>query len=117
MSAALPTGLAMTGPFAMMMYATKIDRYSVSRSQRKITARGTMRSITTMGNQVVEDVLHQFVAQGFDHRGTRADEFYLHFITPFWDPASNPMATRSALTDTWAMFGSSIVLGEINVGG
>ncbi len=117
MSAMLPTGLAMSGPFAMMMYATKIDRYSVSRSQRKITARGTMRSITAMGNQVVEDVLHRFIAVGLDHRGTQADEFYLHFTTPFWAPAGNPMATKSTLNDAWAMFGSAIVFGEINVGG
>jgi hypothetical protein len=116
MTGALPTGLATSGPFAMMMYATEIDRYSVSRSQRKITARGTMRSITAMGNQVVEDVLHMFVAQGFDHRGKRADEFYLHFTTPFWAPAGNPMATKSSLNDAWAMFGSAIVFGEINVG-
>lgn len=117
MSASVPTGLATSGPFAMMMYATQIDSYAVSRSQRKITARGTMRSITAVGSQVIEDVLHKFVAQGFDHRGTRPDEFYLHFITPFWDVASNPMATRSTLNDAWAMFGSPILFGEVNVGG
>ncbi|MGQ0623213.1 MAG: hypothetical protein ACT4PP_00920 [Sporichthyaceae bacterium] len=115
MTAAIPTGLATTGPFAMMMYSTRIDRYDVDTRRNRIFVAGRMRSITTMGSQVVEDVIHPFRAEGLDHKGTRLDEFYLHFLTAFWTPASNPTATPSHLIENWAMFGSTIVLGEINV--
>lgn len=47
---------------------------------------------------------------------TAPDVCHLHFLTPFWSPESNPMATRSTLHRAWAMFGSAILLGEINVG-
>jgi hypothetical protein len=114
-TSALPAGLGTSGPFAMMMYATRITSYVVDRSAHSITARGTMRSITAMGGQVSEDVEHPFIAQAFDrHAGAGSDEFFLHFTTPFWN-ASNPMATRSTLNNAWAMFGSPILFGEINV--
>jgi hypothetical protein len=114
-TASLPTGMATSGPFAMMMYATKVGSYTVDKHLHSITARGTMRSITAMGGQVVEDVLHPFVAVAYDRMGQRPDEFYLHFTTPFWN-AGNPMATKSTLNDTWAQFGSPILFGEVNVG-
>lgn len=113
---ALPAGLSTTGPFAMMMYATKIDVYDVDQKKRQIIARGTMRSITTAGSVTIEDVLHPFVSIGQDNRKTTPDLFHLHFVTPFWAPDANPMATRSTLRKTWAMFGSAILLGEVNVG-
>lgn len=115
-TAGVPTGLASSGPFAMFMYSTVIDRYEVDRPRRRLFAYGEMRSITTMGTQLVEDVVHPFQAEAIDHRDTRPDEFYLHFLTPFWAPAANPMATKSSLVPDWAMFGSAILLGEVNVG-
>lgn len=54
MSAAAPAGAATTGPSAMMMYSTRIDRYDVDTKRNRIFATGRMRSITTMGSQVVE---------------------------------------------------------------
>jgi hypothetical protein len=115
MTGAVPTGAATSGPFAMMMYATKVDSYTVDKHLGSITARGTMRSITAMGGQVVEDVLHPYIAMAYDRHGERPDEFYLHFITPFWN-AQNPMATKSTVNDAWAQFGSAILFGEVNVG-
>lgn len=111
----LPTGAGTSGPFAMMMYATKVSSYTVDHHLHSITARGTMRSITAMGGQVCEDVLHPFIAVAYDRKGERPDEFYLHFLTPFWN-AANPMATKSSIHDAWAMFGSPILFGEVNVG-
>lgn len=115
-TAAVPTGIATTGPFTMLMYSTRIDKYVLDEDARTITARGVMRSITTAATLTIEDILHPFVAVGHDNRTTMRDEFYLHFQTPFWMPDGNPMATRSTLHETWAMFGSAILLGEINVG-
>jgi hypothetical protein len=114
-TAALPTGARTSGPFAMMMYATKVSSYTVDKHLHSITARGTMRSITAMGGQVVEDVLHPFISVAYDRMGERPDEFYLHFTTPFWN-SGNPMATKSTINDTWAQFGSPILFGEVNVG-
>ncbi len=115
MSGSVPTGLANSGPFAMMMYSTQVQTFAVDRKAGSLTATGTMRSITAAGNQIMEDVLHPFIAVGLDRGGKAADEFYLHFQTPFWN-ANNPMATKSNLKDSWAMFGSPILFGEINVG-
>jgi hypothetical protein len=116
MTATLPSGLQTTGPFTMMMYAVHIDSYAVHKADRQLVARGTMRSITNAANSTIEDVEHPFVAVAQDNRGTNPDLFHLHFLTPFWNPESNPMATRSTLNKAWAMFGSAILLGEINVG-
>jgi hypothetical protein len=114
-SDAIPTGLATTGPFAMLMYTTEITSYKVDRAAGKITASGVMRSITTAGTQLIEDMEHPFVCQGFDKRNRGADVFLLHFVTKFWSPSANPMATVSSLRKDWAMFGSALILGEINV--
>jgi hypothetical protein len=114
-TSSLPTGLGTSGVFAMLMYATKIDSFKVDSTKRQLIATGTMRSITTAGNQTIEDVLHPFVAVGQDNRKSTPDVFHLHFLTPFWTPASNPMATASDLKHGWSMFGSTILLGEINV--
>jgi hypothetical protein len=115
MTASMPMGMSTSGPFAMMMYATKVTSYTVDKHLHSLTARGTMRSITAMGGQVMEDVLHPYIAVAYDRRGERPDEFYMHFLTPFWN-AQNPMATKSSLNDAWAMFGSPILFGEVNVG-
>lgn len=114
-SLGVPTGLGTTGPFTMLMYARTVESYVIDRKARKITARGVMRSITTAANTVLEDVDHPYVAVGVDNRNRMPDVFNLHFVTPFWTPAANPMATPSTYRDAWAMFGSTILLGEINV--
>jgi hypothetical protein len=114
-SGSVPTGLGSTGPFAMLMYATVIDSYRVDRAARQLVARGVMRSITSAAGQTMEDVEHDFICVGIDNRSRSADVFNLHFKTPFWSPASNPMATPSTMVKGWAMFGSNILLGEINV--
>jgi len=94
------------GPFSMLMYSTKITGYEVHDNQ--IIAEGRMRSITRMGNQTNEDVEHPFKAVATDNRGSRPDTYVVHFTTPFWDPAHNPMATRSTLVPGWAQFGGAI---------
>lgn len=114
-TAAVPTGAATSGPFIMMMFAQTVTSYRVDKATRTITAKGAMRSITNAGTQLIEDVEHPYVAVGIDHRNARPDEFFLHFLTPFWTPASNPMATKSTLREDWSMFGSAILMGEINV--
>lgn len=117
MTAGLPTGAATTGPFAMMMYATRIDTYTLDRKRGLIFSEGRMRSITTAGSTLIEDVEHPYVAEGIDGRGRTIDVFLLHFRTPFWTPGANPMVTVSSFRSDYAMFGSTIVLGEINVDG
>lgn len=114
-TAGVPTGLGTTGPFAMMMFAQSIDTYDIDSAAHTIRASGTMRSITTAGNQTIEDVHHPFFATAVDNQLMKPDEFHLHFLTPFWNPGSNPMATRSSYDKTWSMFGSAIVLGTVNV--
>jgi hypothetical protein len=90
----------------MLMYSTKITSYEVHGHQ--IIAMGTMRSITRMGNQTNEDVEHPFRAVATDNKGSGPDTFVVHFNTPFWDPAHNPMSTKSTLVEGWAQFGGAI---------
>src|SRR5262245_53720636 len=52
------------GVFYMLMLSTDIDNYRVDHQQGTITATGTMRSITNMAGNTVEDVLHDFIAVG-----------------------------------------------------
>ena len=94
------------GPFSMLMYSTKIDTYEVHGNQ--IVATGRMRSITRMGNQTNEDVEHPFKAVATDGKASGPDTFVVHFSTPFWDPAHNPMSTKSTLVPGWAQFGGAI---------
>jgi hypothetical protein len=110
------------GPFSMLMYSTKIDSYDVHDHQ--IIATGRMRSITRMGNQTNEDVEHPFKAVATDNRGSGPDTFVVHFSTPFWDPAHNPMSSKSSLVPGWAQFGGAIATdaaghdtGDIAAGG
>jgi hypothetical protein len=96
------------GPFAMLMYATKISSYVVDREARRITVEGRMRSITRMGTMTVEDVEHEFLAVALD-RPEGHDRFDVHFVTPFWNPG-NPMATHSTLHDGWVRFGGEVIM-------
>jgi hypothetical protein len=114
-------GGEVSGPFAMLMYATRMDSYTVDKEAGEIRATGRMRSITKMGSAVVEDAEHDFLAVasgpvahgGFDqavHAG--GARFDVHFSTPFWD-RYNPMCTPSTIKAGACRFGGELLLGNI----
>jgi hypothetical protein len=117
----LATGGDASGPFAMLMYATRMDSYTVDKDAGEIRATGRMRSITKMGSAVVEDAEHDFLAVaagavphgGFDqamHAG--GARFDVHFSTPFWD-RYNPMCTPSTIKAGACRFGGELLLGNV----
>ena len=117
----LATGGDASGPFAMLMYATRMDSYTVDTDAGEIRATGKMRSITKVGSAVVEDAEHDFLAVaasavphgGFDqamHAG--GARFDVHFSTPFWD-RYNPMCTPSSIKAGACRFGGQLLLGGI----
>ncbi|MDQ3944118.1 MAG: hypothetical protein M3357_02980 [Actinomycetota bacterium] len=110
-----------SGPFAMLMYATRMDSYTVDQASGEIRATGRMRSITKIGTQTVEDAEHDFLAVaaatvahgGFEqaaHAG--GDRFDVHFSTPFWD-RYNVMCTPSSLVSGACRFGGELLLGHV----
>lgn len=110
-----------SGPFAMLMYSTRIDSYVVDEEAGEIRATGRMRSITKVATAVVEDTEHDFLAVaassvphgGFDeaiHAG--GDRFDVHFSTPFWDQY-NPMCTPSTIAAGKCRFGGELLMGHI----
>ncbi|GAB3007438.1 twin-arginine translocation signal domain-containing protein [Saccharothrix stipae] len=107
--------LALTGPFAMLMYSTRIDRYTVDPGSRTITATGRMRSITMIALGVVtESVEHDFIAVATNNNGVGSDRFDVHFVTPFWTPGLlQPMATPSSLRPGWARFGGNVATAAV----
>jgi len=117
----LAAGGDASGPFAMLMYATKITSYSVDRQAGTITVEGRMRSITRMGTTTAEDAEHDFLAiaassvrhGGFEqavHQG--GDRFDVHFSTPFWDQY-NPMCSPSTVAAGKCRFGGELLLGHV----
>jgi hypothetical protein len=119
----LAAGGDASGPFAMLMYATRMDSYTVDSDAGEIRATGRMRSITKVGSAVVEDAEHDFLAVaagsvahgGFDqavHAG--GARFDVHFSTPFWD-RYNPMCTPSSIKAGACRFGGELLLGNIFV--
>ena len=119
----LAAGGDASGPFAMLMYATRMDSYTVDTDAGEIRATGRMRSITKVGSAVVEDAEHDFLAVaaasvahgGFDqamHSG--GARFDVHFSTPFWD-RYNPMCTPSTIKSGACRFGGELLLGNIFV--
>ncbi|MEW6476794.1 MAG: hypothetical protein AB1679_31445 [Actinomycetota bacterium] len=117
----LAAGGDASGPFAMLMYATRMDSYTVDRDAGEIRATGRMRSITKVGSAVVEDTEHDFLAVaagsvphgGFDqavHAG--GARFDVHFSTPFWD-RYNPMCTPSSIVAGACRFGGQLLLGNV----
>jgi hypothetical protein len=117
----LSPGGEVSGPFAMLMYATRMDTYTVDTDAGEIRATGRMRSITKMGSAVVEDTEHDFLAVasgavphgGFEqamHAG--GARFDVHFSTPFWD-RYNPMCTPSTIKAGACRFGGELLLGNI----
>lgn len=117
----LAAGGDSSGPFAMLMYSTRIDTYAVDADAGEIRATGRMRSITKVGGAVVEDAEHDFLAiaastvrhGGFEdavHAG--GDRFDVHFSTPFWD-RYNPMCSPSVVAAGKCRFGGELLLGHI----
>ena len=117
----LAAGGDASGPFAMLMYSTRIDSYTVDQDAGEIRATGRMRSITKVGGAVVEDAEHDFLAiaastvrhGGFEqavHAG--GDRFDVHFSTPFWDQY-NPMCSPSVVAAGKCRFGGELLLGHI----
>jgi hypothetical protein len=104
-----------SGPFAMLMYATIIEQYRVDRSAGSITVTGTMRSITHMGGETIEDVEHRFTAIAVDAGDVGDDRFDVHFRSPFWNAQSNPMCTPSSFGGGQCRFGGATVMGEVTV--
>jgi hypothetical protein len=110
-----------SGPFAMLMYSTRLDSYVVDKEAGEIRATGRMRSITKVATAVVEDIEHDFIAiaaatvphGGFDeaiHAG--GDRFDVHFSSPFWD-RYNPMCTPSTVAAGKCRFGGELLMGDI----
>jgi hypothetical protein len=110
-----------SGPFAMLMYSTRIDSYVVDGEAGEIRATGRMRSITKVGGALVEDAEHDFLAiaassvrhGGFEqaiHSGS--DRFDIHFSTPFWDQY-NPMCSPSTVAAGKCRFGGELLLGHV----
>ena len=117
----LAAGGDASGPFAMLMYSTRIDSYVVDQEAGEIRATGRMRSITKAANAVVEDTEHDFLAiaastvghggfGGAMHAG--GDRFDVHFSTPFWD-SYNPMCTPSAVAAGKCRFGGQLLMGHV----
>jgi hypothetical protein len=102
--------LALSGPFAMLMYSTRVDSYTVDRGSRTITATGRMRSITMLAAGVLtENVEHDFIAIATNNAGVGTDRFDVHFVTPFWTPGlTNPLATASSVRPGWSRFGGNV---------
>ena len=117
----LAAGGDASGPFAMLMYSTRIDNYTVDKETGEIRATGKMRSITKVGGAVVEDAEHEFLAVaaatvrhgGFEQAvHTGGDRFDVHFSTPFWDQY-NPMCSPSTVAAVKCRFGGELILGHV----
>ena len=115
------------GPFDMLMYSLTIEEYKVNEATNEIVAKGTMRSITRGGGNVVENAVHDFTAVGLDPPTDpdgdppagpsvppRSDRFDIHFRTPFWQPG-NPACTPSTREPGTCRFGGRILTGDVNV--
>lgn len=110
-----------SGPFAMLMYSTDIRAYEVERAAAAIRASGTMRSITKVAGETVEDVEHEFLALAVDgaahsagEERARPDRFDVHLRTDFWNVA-NPMCSPSDTVQGGCRFGGDLLLGDIFV--
>lgn len=115
----LPTG-AYLGPFEMLMYSETIDSYDVSGNTIVIT--GTMRSITRMAGNVIDDAIHPFVAVAQDGVPPAKDRWDLYYITPFWrqvpnllgDPLGSVLCTPSNVIPGGCKFGGELFVGNVN---
>lgn len=104
-----------SGPFAMLMYSTRVAHFESEPLSSFIRAGGRMRSITQVAGRTIEDVEHDFVAIAHGRSGGLRPRFDVHFVTPFWKP-DNAMATRSDAYPGKCRFGGELLIGEITVG-
>ena len=103
------------GPFHMLMFSTDIESYKIDRRQKTIVATGSMRSITNLGGNRVENVVHDFIAVGSDRSSSGGvDRFDVHMKTTFWNQ-SNPACTASNLVAGGCRFGGGLIEGEVSV--
>lgn len=116
---ALPNGTHL-GPFEMLMYSETIDSYDVNGSTIVIT--GTMRSITRMAGNVIDDAIHPFVAVAQDGVAPAKDRWDLYYITPFWrqvpnilgNPLGSVLCTPSNVIPGGCKFGGEVFIGNVN---
>lgn len=100
--------LALSGPFSMLMFSTRIDSYNIDGNE--IRATGRMRSITMIAaGLVTENIEHDFLAIASGGGPQGGGRFDVHFVTPFWTPGLlQPMATPSGVVGGWARFGGMV---------
>lgn len=110
-------GPGFTGPFAMLMFAESVASYDIDRSAKTITAKGTMRSITKIAGLTIDDAMTPFLAVATDNKAKGTpDTFFLSYKTPFWNTATNPLATPSQFVSGFSQFGGELIMGQVNVG-
>jgi hypothetical protein len=109
-------GPGFTGPFAMLMFAESVASYDIDRSAKTITAKGTMRSITKIAGLTIDDAMTPFLAIATDNKAKgKPDTFFLSYKTPFWNTATNPLATPSQFVSGFSQFGGELIMGQVNV--
>lgn len=118
-------GTGQTGPFDMVMFSLSENSYNVDRTNLKITATGTMRSITRVAGVDVEDTDGtgtnpapvNFIAIGIDNQDKTVpalDHVELHFKTPFWN-TSNALCTASDQIQGGCVFKGDLFMGRVVV--
>ncbi|HEX9336085.1 MAG TPA: hypothetical protein VF892_09370 [Pseudonocardiaceae bacterium] len=109
-------GPGFTGPFAMLMFSESVASYQIDRTAKTITAKGTMRSITKIAGVTIDDAMTPFLAVATDNK-TKAgpDTFFLSYKTPFWNTATNPLATPSQFVSGYSQFGGELIMGQVDV--
>jgi hypothetical protein len=109
-------GPGFSGPFAMAMFSENMASYQIDRNAKTIMAKGTMRSITKVAGMSIDDAMTPFLAVATDNsaKGT-PDTFFLSYKTPFWNPASNPLATPSQFVNGYSQFGGELIMGLVRV--
>jgi hypothetical protein len=109
-------GPGFTGPFAMLMFSEDVSSYKIDRTNKTITAQGTMRSITKIGGLTIDDAMTPYLAVASDNKAKGAvDTFFLSYKTPFWNTATNPLATPSQFVSGFSQFGGELIMGQVNV--
>lgn len=109
-------GNGFSGPFAMLMFAESVASYDIDRSTKTITAKGTMRSITKIAGLTIDDAMTPFLAVATDNKAKGTpDTFFLSYKTPFWNTATNPLATPSQFVSGFSQFGGEFIMGQVNV--
>jgi len=109
-------GAGFSGPFAMLMFSENVTSYQIDRNAKTIMAKGTMRSITKIAGMAIDDAMTPYLAVATDNsaKGT-PDTFFLSYKTPFWNTASNPLATPSQFVNGYSQFGGELIMGLVRV--